>query len=153
STFTNYNVTTDVLTGGAFKVFGTLTFNGADIVTNQSAITLDGGSASIQDTSGNSGFRDFTTNSGSLTVTGGNTLTLPKALASTGTLVVGPNSALGSPSVTLNGGTLSGTGTVAAPVTNPSGTVSPGFSPGALSITGSYSQGAGGSLPIEIGGT
>ncbi len=31
--------------------------------------------------------------------------------------------------------------------------MSPGFSPGALAITGSYTQGAGGSLPIEIGGT
>jgi hypothetical protein len=58
--------------------------------------------------------------------------------------------------VTINGGALSGIGTVqtAAGQTLTNGaTVSPGSSPGTLSATANYAQAAGGSLPIEIGGT
>ena len=54
--------------------------------------------------------------------------------------------------VTLNGGTLAGSGTVDGSVTNNGGTVAPGGSPGILTITGSYTQGAGGTLRIEIDG-
>ncbi len=55
-------------------------------------------------------------------------------------------------SVTLTGGTLSGTGTVSGTVTNTSGTVSAGNSPGRLTVTGNYTQGANGSLAMELGG-
>src|SRR5207253_6719188 len=56
-----------------------------------------------------------------------------------------------------SGKTLSGSGTLTVnggtnfSVTN-SGTVAPGLSPGILTISGNYTQNAGGSLNIEIGG-
>jgi fibronectin-binding autotransporter adhesin len=55
--------------------------------------------------------------------------------------------------VALQGGTLSGNGTVSAFVDNTGGTVAPGASPGLLTITGDYTQGAGGTLAEEITGT
>lgn len=150
-TFANYNQATDILSGGSYVVAGTLRFVGADVVTNQATIVVDGTLSQIQDGSGLDAFRNFTTNVGSLTITGGRTLTLPKALTSTGAITVGSASTLAAPSVTVNSGTLSGRGTVAAPVSN-GGTVLPGTSPGILTITGSYTQTAGGHLDIEIGG-
>jgi hypothetical protein len=47
---------------------------------------------------------------------------------------------------------LSGTGTIAGNVNNVAGTVTPGASPGILTITGNYTQGASGTLGMEIGG-
>ena len=64
---------------------------------------------------------------------------------------MGAASTLGAPGVTVGAGTLSGHGTVAAPVTS-AGTVLPGTSPGILTVAGSYTQAAGGTLDIEIGG-
>ncbi|HET9493032.1 MAG TPA: S-layer homology domain-containing protein [Chloroflexia bacterium] len=54
----------------------------------------------------------------------------------------------------LQGGNLEGAGTVTGSVSNTGGTVSPGApaSPGLMTITGSYTQGAGGTLNIELGG-
>lgn len=54
-------------------------------------------------------------------------------------------------------GRVEGIGTLAVPpsgrVTNSNGTIAPGLSPGVLTIEGSYGQGPGGRLLIEIGGT
>jgi hypothetical protein len=56
--------------------------------------------------------------------------------------------------VTIQGGTLRGTGNVtASTVNNTGGTVHPGNSPGNLAITGNYTQGVGGTLAAEIAGT
>ena len=52
----------------------------------------------------------------------------------------------------LRGGALSGAGTVTGSVSN-NATVSPGASPGLLSISGSYTEGPGAHLQIELGGT
>jgi T5SS/PEP-CTERM-associated repeat protein len=52
--------------------------------------------------------------------------------------------------VTIEGGLLKGTGTVDSTVLNTGGTVKGGDSPGALTITGNYTQGAGGTLETEI---
>ena len=57
------------------------------------------------------------------------------------------------PAATLTGGVLRGSGQVTGHVTNTSGTVEPGSSPGTLTVTGDYSQGAGGTLQTEITGT
>jgi uncharacterized repeat protein (TIGR01451 family) len=54
--------------------------------------------------------------------------------------------------VTLNGGTLSGNGTITADVTN-GATILPGASPGAINITGNYTQTPSGTLGIELAGT
>ncbi len=50
------------------------------------------------------------------------------------------------------GGSLEGTGTIDGDLEN-GGTVSPGASPGTLSVTGAYTQTASGGLEIELGGT
>jgi hypothetical protein len=86
----------------------------------------------VQALSGTLSFTDaYTQNSGSTVLNGG-------ALATNST-------------IDLEGGTLSGNGTVTGGVTN-NATVSPGFSPGAITITGSYTQNAGGTLDEELGG-
>ncbi|MBI3484482.1 MAG: DUF11 domain-containing protein, partial [Acidobacteria bacterium] len=57
--------------------------------------------------------------------------------------------------ITFNffGGTLGGVGTITGNVNNTGAVVGPGLTPGTLTITGNYIQGAGGSLNIELGGT
>jgi hypothetical protein len=52
----------------------------------------------------------------------------------------------------IQGGTLSGTGTITGNVQN-AATLAPGLSPGVLNINGNYTQLASGTLAIEIGGT
>ena len=52
----------------------------------------------------------------------------------------------------LAGGTLTGAGTVRSLV-NSSGTVAPGASPATLSVDGEFSQGAGGTVAIDIAGS
>lgn len=52
----------------------------------------------------------------------------------------------------LRGGTLAGVGTVTGSVSN-SAIVSPGFSPGLLTISGNYTETPGAQLMIELGGT
>ena len=58
----------------------------------------------------------------------------------------------GGGTVNVSGGTLGGSGAVGGSVSNSGGTVAPGNSPGILTIDGGYSQGAGGTLSLEIGG-
>jgi hypothetical protein len=52
----------------------------------------------------------------------------------------------------LSGGSLTGSGNFTGDIRNTGGTISPGNSPGAISIAGNYTQGAGGTLKIEIAG-
>ena len=52
----------------------------------------------------------------------------------------------------LRGGTLSGSGTITGSVSN-NATLSPGASPGLLTITGNYTEGANAHCQIELGGT
>ena len=87
---------------------------------------------------------------GTTTVAGGNKL-LSGPLTVKGTLR--DDGTVTASSTTLTGGTLIGRGTVNGPVTNNSGTVSPGDALGALKVTGKYSQGAGGTLAIVLDGT
>ncbi len=55
-------------------------------------------------------------------------------------------------SVALDGGILSGNGTVVGDLTNNSGFILPGHSPGELGVTGSFSQAGSGTLVIEASG-
>ncbi len=54
---------------------------------------------------------------------------------------------------TLDGGTLSGTGTLVGTLTNFGGTVAPGNPVGTLTVTGDYAQDTGGQLAISVNGT
>jgi fibronectin-binding autotransporter adhesin len=55
--------------------------------------------------------------------------------------------------IQLKAGTLRGGGTITGSIENSGGVVKPGDSPGTLTLGGSYVQGAGGRLEIEIAGT
>ncbi len=122
------------------------------------AVTI-GGTTSVEHDTG------YTVLSGANTYSGGTTI-------SGGTLVMGGNSALGTGSVTLNGGTLSvasgitfgnalnigvsggrigGTGTFSSPLTLGSGVkIAPGNSPGTINFTSGLTLNDGGTLEIEI---
>ncbi len=53
----------------------------------------------------------------------------------------------------IQGGTLTGAGTITAPSVNSSGLVSPGLSPGTLAASGGYVQSSSGSFDVEASGT
>jgi hypothetical protein len=83
----------------------------------------------------------------------GTLLCYGNCLQTAGTTTVDAGTVLGGTLIKINGGTLTGTGTIQAPVNN-SGLVSPGGLPGTL-VLGSgkdYQQGTSGRLHIEIGG-
>ncbi|MDQ6625100.1 MAG: putative Ig domain-containing protein [Verrucomicrobiota bacterium] len=87
---------------------------------------------------------------GTLTLTGASNYTGPTAVTG-GTLVV--NGSITSPVTVGNGATLGGSGAVGAVTVNTGGIVSPGNSPGRLTVNGNYTQAAGANLNIELGGT
>jgi hypothetical protein len=94
------------------------------------------------------------TNSGFLHV-GTGTMKFEDAWVQTsGNTIVDAGAVLASSTLGLQGGILTGTGTIAANVSN-GGIVSPGGAPGVLVIspTNDYQQSAAGTLIIEIGGT
>jgi hypothetical protein len=68
-----------------------------------------------------------------------------------GTMEINNNLIGNGGTITSNAGTLSGTGTVSGDLNN-NATVAPGNSPGILTIDGNYTQSAGGTLALEIGG-
>lgn len=70
------------------------------------------------------------------------------------TILNGGNVAVTSPgSYQLQGGVLKGNGTFTGILGNVGGAVEPGLSAGALAVAGTYTQSAGGTLRIEVGGT
>gem|GEM_PF-5919863 len=90
---------------------------------------------------GNAGTIDV--RSGTLVVNNGYTQTAGSTLLNGGNVTAG--------GINMQGGTLEGAGTVTSNVTN-SGAVSPGLSPGCLTISGNYTQTASGTLRLAIGG-
>lgn len=172
--FTNWSGTT--LTGGTFDVVGTLRFMNADIRTLAATIILNDASASIQNTSSANALANLSAiaSGGSLTLMNGRALNTAQPLTNAGSVVIGPGSSssltanagytqtagltrldsgslVSSSVITIQAGTLSGSGTIAGNIFN-DGTLSPGASPGTLIITGNYTQTAGGQLVMEIGG-
>ena len=177
-TFTNFSGT--ILTGGSYIVNNSnFQFNNANIQTNAANITLDGASAAIVDQNGANALANFSTNTGSLTLLDGNQVTTsgdfsnqgnvtidatggPSQFSAGGNLTQSGNGSItlvadgtlvATSSVNLQGGTLQGTGTVNANVTN-GGTVSPGTTTnaGKITINGTYTQSSGGSFNVKIGG-
>ncbi len=86
------------------------------------------------------------TGTGTLTLSGNNTYTGGTTLQSGGLAL---NGTLAS-AVAVNGGTLSGTGTVTGNLNNTGGTVSPGPGIGTLTVNGNFVQGAGGTLGVAL---
>ncbi len=58
----------------------------------------------------------------------------------------------GGGNVDVQSGTVSGAGTIGGNLTNASGSIAPGMSPGKLTVGGDFQQQAAGTLQIEIGG-
>jgi hypothetical protein len=141
---------------------GTASVSGTFTITATSTSFLNGFSANNYSFSGGSYTLAAGTYNlgGTTTIASSTTVTASGATinAAGGTMnVSGTFSVLGgSVSVgTLNvlaGGTLAGTATIVGNVNNSAGTVSPGASPGILTINGNYVQGASGTLNMDIGG-
>ena len=76
-TLANFDGGTRTLTGGTYNISSTFQFTGADIVTNAANIRLNGAAALIRDEHRNNALRNFTTNSGTMEIGLGATLTVP----------------------------------------------------------------------------
>ena len=168
----NFDSTTGTLTGGRYEVLGTLRLpvaggivhNGADIVLDGAGSRLYNGNAGTTDALAGFAINQSTgrfevrggqnfalgtfSNAGSMNVGAGSTLT-----AATYTQTAGVTDVSGSllvvGAITLDGGTFTGSGAVTGNILN-NGNVSPGNSPGTLSVNGDYLQSSG-VLNIELG--
>ena len=127
------------VSSGTLTNSGTLTTSGLNAltaelggnVTNSGSLQIADGAATIDGGS-------FNQTSGTTTVASGQTLSVTGATGG---------------QMNLAGGSLTGSGAITGTVSNTGGTVAPGSSPGTLTLTGDYSQGAGGNMDVEVNGT
>ncbi len=133
----------------AFNNFGTLevtapagTSSIGIPLSNSGTIEIDTGTLSLSS--------DFS-NAGTVTVDSGSSFTIPGNYTQTAGSTVVNGTLTASPTVTIDGGSLSGSGLIDANVSN-AGEVSPGDAPAILTIDGSYTQTSSGTLNIEIDG-
>ena len=148
----------DVGAGAVFNNQGTLTIQSDTSFTNllESAGSTFNNSGTLMKTAG-AGITTFGANtsfsntgtvkamSGTLAVNGGFTQTVGTSLTQLNGGAISSTSPM-----TFTSGTLDGNGTITASVSNTGANVAPGLSPGTLTITGNYTQGAGGTLPIGL---
>ncbi len=118
-TFTNYNQTTDLLSGGTYAVRNgsTFRFTGADVKTNGAELILDGAGSGFEDESATDGLRDLASNNsvGKLRLRNGRNFARTGAFTNNGLIDLAPTTK--------------------------------------FTTTGSFTQGAGGTLATEIAGT
>ena len=154
-------------TGG--MTFGSNSAGSSVLVANQADVTVGGTTSAVADAqitvtgagstwtnSGNVGLADDSmlsvTNNGEFDASGSFI-----AASDNADIVVNTGGVIRADEVRIQGGSLSGNGTVDGNVINGLdgfvGTVSPGTSPGVLSITGDYDQGTNASLLMELGGS
>jgi hypothetical protein len=142
------NLANNTLTGGTWAAYSgssLLFYNNRTFTTNAADVLLDGP---------NSAFAPVTpisANSGNFAIDHGRNFTPVGALANSGTLRVGAGSTLTVKGALTNTGQIEGKGTIVANVTS-DGTVSPGESPGTLTIAGNFTQTDSGILDIQIAG-
>jgi hypothetical protein len=171
---TNYDSTTSTLSGGTWQASngGNLQLSNSPVLINDAAIVVSGAGSQVTVDGTTNALSGMSTNAlgGSLAISNGASIASSTAVNNLGTLSVGQGSSfsaagysqsgglsvidgtLSSPSVTLNAGVLRGTGAIQGDLNN-AAEIDPGDSPGTLSITGNYTQGAAGVLNVEIGGT
>lgn len=134
--------------GGFLNAGGTLT-NETGATFSNSGILLNHAVISNSGTLDNSSTID---NQGGFNILAGSTMTGNGSFTQTaGSLTV--DGAMTQSSVAINGGTLGGSGTIAAAVTIDGGTVGPGNSPGLLEILGDVDFMAGSTLAVELADT
>lgn len=150
-TLANYDAATHTLTGGGLAAFsdsggpGTVRFRGADIVTNNGFIVLNGVNASLRNQdNGADALARLAVNNGSLQLSGGHALSTAGGLINTNFILVESPDA-GAPSVLRVNGTLTNHGTIS---------VDPG---GRLIVTGSAANSGtltlGPGAGAQVGGT
>jgi fibronectin-binding autotransporter adhesin len=141
------NATLKIVSGGKLQGYGAVfqTFGGATLA-NQGTIAADsvGKTLALNNS--------VITNASEVAVSAAATLSVGGSLTQTAghTAVDGTLSL--AQTFALQGGSLTGSGSVIGSVDNSGGSVGPGDSPGLLSITGSYNQQVGGLFDIELGG-
>ena len=168
------NLKKGVLTGGTYSVAGVLDMPGP-IVTASAPITLSGAGAQIFDAfDGVNALASLTTNNGKgvLTLQSGQSLTTTHNFTNKAKLIVGAGASLtaggsftqAAGTTTIDGtlsaptgltlikGTLAGAGTITAAVTSDAVVVAGDTTttPGRLTIAGSYTQNAQGSLDVDL---
>jgi|GEM_PF-5717123 len=145
------SLTFDTTNGGTAVMQGIYDFRGQNLPFN---IPSGGAAVDLRVESVLQGGALTKNGNGTMLLAGVNTYT-GTTTVSAGTLLVGDgvSGSLANTAVTVGAaGTLGGLGTIgtgATPVTN-NGIVAPGTSPGTLTINGNYTQGAAGSLNIEL---
>ena len=92
------------------------------------------------------------TNAGAVQVQSG-TLTVPSYTQTAGTTLLGGGALTSGNALNIMGGAVLGVGSITAPSLPSSGDVSPGLSPGILSLSGNYAQSSGGRYSVELRGT
>jgi len=129
--------------GNYFLGSKTLTVGGNNLSTTVSGVIQDGG------IDGGVGGSLTKIGTGTLTLTGTNTYT-GATTVNAGSLIV--DGSIASAQTLVNaGGLLGGHGSLGGSLVN-SGIVSPGDSPGTLTVNNNYTQNAGGTLRIEVAG-
>jgi outer membrane autotransporter protein len=137
--------------GTTLTVSGAVSGTGALIKSGAGALTLSGAETYSGQTLVTAGTLNITgaLASQSYNIYSGASLTFSDAFSLTGTLKNNGTVTVSNLSL-LSGSILSGAGTVIGNVTNNSGTVSPGNSPGTLTVVGNYVQNPGSTLSMEI---
>src|SRR5208282_5261327 len=129
--------------GNYFLGSKTLSVGGNNLSTTVSGVIQDGGFV------GGTGGSLTKVGTGTLTLTGTNTYT-GTTTVNAGSLIV--DGSIASAQTLVNaGGLLRGHGSLGGNLVN-SGIVSPGDSPGTLTVNGGYTQNSGGTLRIEVAG-
>jgi hypothetical protein len=132
-----------------------------DIQNNQAINAAGGGttafvnSGTIKKTVG-TGITSITSNfstSSSVQVTTGTLSFFGGYTQTAGTTLLNGGALTSSSPLSIQGGTVQGTGTITGGMTSVAGHVVPGQSPGLLTVAGNYIQQALGALDVEIGGT
>ncbi|MBS99631.1 MAG: hypothetical protein CMI01_13260, partial [Oceanospirillaceae bacterium] len=137
---TNFQGTGNLTNRGQLTASAPLTFSG-DIL-NTGVVTLTNDSA----------FNGIFNNQGTLNLNAGDANFASGLSVNGGTLNVSSGATLGG-NVSLAGGILKGTGTLADDLIHTGGALRPGASPGTLTISGDYQMSPSATLQIEVGGT
>jgi len=173
------NYSAGTLTGGTWEIGGGATWQiyGFDLTANAANLSVSGTGTQVLDSifdAANNALAGFKTNTakGSFTVGAGYNFTAPGAFSNAGVVDIqrGAGFSAGSSTysqsagtttvdgtltaanVSINGGGLDGTGTIAGSLTN-AAIVTPGDAPGMLTIQGNYTQTSAGALDINLAGT
>lgn len=146
--------TMSATTGGMLRIGGDLSNSGSMSISNSGTMSVGGmttnsGSMSMN---GGSGSSTSMSNSGTMSVSNSGTMSITQTyLQTAGTTTVSNSGTMSATLFDIQGGSFGGDGTIIGDVSN-SGSMSPGASPGLLTIMGDYDQKAAGELKLEIAG-